>query len=61
MYHILGNMYNKDESNWVIVITSFKLDGYQYIKKTDIIDDVVVYQYNIKTDLAFYIILFFFS
>ena len=48
MYHILGNMYNKDESNWVIVITSFKLDGYQHIKKTDIIDDVVVYQYNIK-------------
>ena len=45
---IVGNMYITDESRWVIVITSFELDGYQYTKKTDIMNDKVIYQYNIK-------------
>jgi hypothetical protein len=45
---ILGNLYSRDDSLWVIVLSSFLIDGYKYFKKTTVIDDIVVYQYNIE-------------
>jgi hypothetical protein len=47
---ILGNMYNQDDSLWVIVLSSTEIDGYKYFKKTKIVDDIVIYQYKIKID-----------
>jgi hypothetical protein len=45
---ILGNLYNEDNNLWVIVLSSIELDGYKYSKKTRVVDDIVMYQYNIK-------------
>lgn len=47
---ILGNLYNQDDSLCVIVLSSIEIDGYKYFKKTHIIDDIVIYQYNIEID-----------
>jgi len=45
---ILGNLYNQQNSLWVVVLSSIEIDGYNYVKKTNIIDDIVMYQYNIE-------------
>jgi hypothetical protein len=47
---ILGNLYNQYNSLWIIVLSSIELNGYKYFKKTNVVDDVVIYQYNIKID-----------
>jgi len=47
---ILGNLYRQNDSLWVIALSSFKLIGYKYFKKTNIVDDNVIYQYNIEID-----------
>ena len=45
---ILGNLYNQDNTLWVIIVSSFEIDGYKYFKKTRVIDDIVIYQYRIE-------------
>lgn len=45
---ILGNLYNQDNSLWIIILSSIELDGYKYFKKTNVVDDIIIYQYNIK-------------
>jgi phosphodiesterase/alkaline phosphatase D-like protein len=45
---ILGNLYNHKNSLWIIVLSSFELDDYKYFKKSQIIDGVIIYQYNIE-------------
>ena len=46
---ILGNLYNKDnDSMCIVVLSSTKLFDYKYCKKTNVIDDVVIYRYIIK-------------
>lgn len=45
---ILGNLYEQQDSLWVVVLSSNELDGYKYVKKTKVVDDVFVYQYNIE-------------
>ncbi len=47
---ILGNLYTQYNSLWIILLSSIELNGYKYFKKTKIVDDVVIYQYNIKID-----------
>jgi len=45
---ILGNLYKQDDHLWVIVLSSYKLDGYKYFKKTIVVDEIVIYQYKIQ-------------
>lgn len=47
---ILGNLYNQYNSLWIIVLSSIELNDYKYFKKTKIVDDIFIYQYNIKID-----------
>jgi hypothetical protein len=45
---ILGNLYKQQDSLWVVVLSSIEIDGYKYAKKTQVVDDIVMYQYNIE-------------
>ena len=45
---ILGNLYEQQDSLWVVVLSSIELDKYIYVKKTKVVDDIFVYQYNIE-------------
>ena len=45
---ILGNLYKQGDHLWVIVLSSNKLDGYRYFKKTIVVDNIVIYQYKIQ-------------
>jgi hypothetical protein len=47
---ILGNLYKQDDQLWVIVLSSNKLDDYKYVKKTIVVDKIVIYQYKIQID-----------
>jgi len=45
---ILGNLFTQGKRLHVIVLSSTKLDGHEHCKRTKIVDDVIVYQYNIE-------------
>ena len=45
---ILGNLYNKNESLWLIILSDSKINGYNSIKETHIIDNIFIYKYNIE-------------
>jgi len=45
---ILGNLYQKNDILWVIVLSSTPLDGYTPFKKSTVVDNIVMYQYNIQ-------------